>query len=151
MTVLSPQEAGAGFDTDLNKVRPVSNFSVYQIIHLKLGYLTLNTDLYAKAHTEITVNNHCYTEATLSSLVQLKIKQTRQNELDIQPLFSENDSTTTSQYKYTADLVNGHFQGKEPSHVLRQPLDSVMHVPSSNTNQKEEKQDQQFSSQCFSL
>lgn len=77
IAVPSPQEVGADFGMDLNKVRTVFNFSVSSSIHIKLDYLTLNTDLHAKVHAEITPNNHCYTEATESLLTQLRIKQTR--------------------------------------------------------------------------
>lgn len=60
-------------------------------------------------------------------------------------------ATTTSQYRYSADSVYGHVRGKMPCYILRQPLNSVMHVLSSHPNQMEEKYDQQFSSQWFGL
>lgn len=94
ITFPSPQKFGRGFGMDPNKVRTVFNFSVSRSIHIKLNYLTLNTDSYAKVHTEITPSNHCYTEATESLLIQLRIKQTRQKESDIQPSLAQNNTTT---------------------------------------------------------
>lgn len=41
---------------------------------MKCDYSTLNTDSYAKVHTEVTSNNHCYAEPTESLLSQLRLK-----------------------------------------------------------------------------
>lgn len=57
-------------------------------------------------HTEITSNNHCYTEATESLLIQLRIKKTRQNELDIQPLLAQNHTTTHCQHHKPAQIFS---------------------------------------------
>lgn len=74
MTILKSQEPGEGFRMDLIKVRTIYNLSVSWSICTKCDYSTLNTDSYAKVHTEVTSNNHCYAEPTEPLLIQQRLK-----------------------------------------------------------------------------
>lgn len=74
MTVLKSQEPGEGLCMDLNKVRTIYSLSVSWGIYTKRDYSTLHTDSYAKVHTEVTSNNHCYVEPTEPLLIQQRLK-----------------------------------------------------------------------------
>lgn len=41
---------------------------------MKCDYSTPNADSYAKVHTEVTFNNHCYAAPTESLLIQQRLK-----------------------------------------------------------------------------
>lgn len=57
--------------------------------------------------------------------------------------------TTTSQHKYSADLAYDHLCGKMPMYLLWHPLNSVIHLLPSHSNQMEKDSKPQFLSIFF--
>lgn len=142
MRVLNPQEVGEGFCMAL-KVRTIHSLSFveypyevwlfnseYRFICQSAGWSNFQQSLL------------CWTYWVIVDSTEIKVNQTKWIKIFLLCLLKTiptPTATTTSQYKFPENLVYGHFHGKVPNHVLRQPVISKMHVLSSHPIQVEEK------------